>query len=98
MDNDVACVPDSFSALVQLRGLLFDNNRIRALPERLLEDCKELHTISVLGNPITMQELRESPGFGAFSQRRKNKLDKIIDSHISANFTEAADYEQFHRP
>jgi hypothetical protein len=74
-----------------------DDNRIPCVPPGLLKDCPELHTISVRNNPITMQQLRETHGFEAFSQRRKDKLDKIIDAHIAADFTEAADYEQFHR-
>jgi hypothetical protein len=79
------------------KGLVVYDNRVPCLPPGLLKDFLELHTISVRSNPVTMQQLRETHGFEAFSQRQSGKLDKAINAHIAADFPEAAAYEQFHR-
>jgi hypothetical protein len=44
-----------------------------------------------------MEQLREVEGWPEFEARRKGRLDKLVDSNVSANFWEAADYEQFQR-
>lgn len=95
--NAIAAVPEAFSRLGALKSLNLANNRIAALPSGVLKECRELHTLDVRDNPVTMQQLRETPGYKAFDERRKVKLDKIVDAKIGANFWESADYDAVHR-
>ena len=92
--NRIAAIQPALSRLRALRGLLLDSNSIATVPSCILEGCAELHTLSVRGNPVSMQELRDVPGFAAFEGRRKGKLDKIVDARVGVDMREAADYAQ----
>ncbi len=56
----------------ELRGL----RRLSAVPAALLRGCESLATLSLHGNPITADALRETDGFRAFDARRCQKYDK----------------------
>lgn len=95
--NAISEIPESFSTLGALKSLNVANNRIARFPTAVLKECGELHTLDVRDNPVTMQQLRETPGYKQFEERRKMKLDKIVDAKIGADFWEAADYDAFYR-
>ena len=57
---------------VELRGL----RRLSAVPAALLRGCEALAMLSLHGNPITVDALRETDGFQAFDARRCQKYDK----------------------
>lgn len=95
--NAIAQVPESFCNLGALKVLNLANNRVSACPSAVLKGCTELHTLDVRDNPVTMQQLRETAGYKLFEERRKFKLDKIVDAKIGADFWEAADYDAVHR-
>ena len=95
--NKITQIPDAYANLSALRGLALDDNRVESVPQSLLERCAELHTLSLRGNPITMERMRELAGFDAFNKRRKSKLDKALDARVGVDFKESADYQAFHR-
>lgn len=95
--NKLDHIPDAMSGLLALRGLALDDNRIAIVPEALLAACTELHTLSLRGNPITMEQLRDVAGFSAFDKRRRGKLDKALDARVGVDFRESADYQTFRR-
>lgn len=95
--NAISQIPESLKSLKSLKSLNLANNRIAAIPTEVLEGCKELHTLDVRDNPVRMQQLRETPGYKQFEERRKVKLDKIVDAKIGADFWESADYDAFQR-
>lgn len=51
----VQTIPASLSSLKNLKSLNLDGNRVRAIPPPVLADCAALHTLSLHGNPITIQ-------------------------------------------
>lgn len=95
--NSISEISESYSRLRALKSLSLANNRVAAVPSAVFNGCTELHALDVRDNPITMQQLRETPGYTKFEDRRKVRLDKIVDAKIGAEFWEAADYEAFHR-
>jgi Leucine-rich repeat (LRR) protein len=95
--NAISQIPESFSRLGSLKSLNVANNRIAGVPSSVFQGCTELHALDLRDNHVTMQQLREVPGYGQYEERRRVKLDKIVDAKIGANFWEAADYEAFQR-
>lgn len=92
--NQIREVPKEFGKLVNLRILLIDNNRIETIPTEILKGCLQLNTLSLKDNPITIQQMREIPGFCEFEERRRTKYDKKIDMKVLLDrdgFSEAAD-------
>ncbi len=55
---------------------LRDLRRLSAVPAALLRSCESLATLSLHGNPITVDALRETDGFRAFDARRCQKYAK----------------------
>jgi hypothetical protein len=51
----------------------------------VLEGCGSLQTLSLHGNPITAEQLEETPGHKAFEARRRSKLDKAITGGAMLN-------------
>ena len=64
------------------------------MPASLLQRCTTLHRLALRNNPIRMQQMRELEGFEAFAARRKDKLDKVVDSRVDIDLAEAADYDK----
>lgn len=50
--------------------------RLRSVPPAVLTGCSALATLSLHGNPLTAEELRETPGWAQFDERRRAKYDK----------------------
>jgi hypothetical protein len=66
--------------------------RIKTVPPRLLKECTALSALSLYDNPVTVENLRETEGYSDYDKRRRTKVDKQIDSKVTANFNEGADY------
>ncbi|GAB4817708.1 hypothetical protein N2152v2_004754 [Parachlorella kessleri] len=81
-DNYLQAVPASLSSLQQLKTLQLDKNRIQAIPPGVLAECTSLQTLSLHGNPITVQAVQETDGYAAFEQRRRSKFDKSIGAGV----------------
>lgn len=52
--------------------------RLRAVPEPILAGCSALATLSLHGNPLTAEALRQAPGWRQFDERRRQKYDKQV--------------------
>lgn len=50
------------------------------MPPPLLA-CARLWLLDVTANPITADQLRSTPGWEAFDERRKAKADKRVSGH-----------------
>ncbi|KAL4424792.1 hypothetical protein ABPG77_000832 [Micractinium sp. CCAP 211/92] len=95
-DNQLAELPAQLGQLTSLRLLLLDNNRLKAVPPAILTGCSSLATLSLHGNPLTIEQLRETPGFAEFDERRRAKYDKQVDMRVlNTGFDEGADAHEF---
>lgn len=68
------------------------------MPAEILRGCASLATLSLHGNPITIERLRQASGFAEFNARRCSKHDKQLDMqvfHPSAGFDEGADHVEW---
>ncbi|RAL49965.1 unnamed protein product [Cuscuta campestris] len=81
-DNSIEELPASVCSLVHLKSLRLNNNNLKQLPPDLLQKCKILQSISLHGNPISMDQFQQMEGFQEFEARRKKKIDKQIDSNV----------------
>ena len=52
--------------------------RLRSVPAAVLRGCRSLATLSLHGNPITIEVFREADGFEEFNARRCAKFDKQV--------------------
>lgn len=78
VDAPPACHPaPARSRLPALRNPPL-GRRLRAVPEAILRGCASLATLSLHGNAITVDQLRETPGWAEFDGRRKAKYDKQV--------------------
>ncbi|KAL2650342.1 hypothetical protein R1flu_018470 [Riccia fluitans] len=96
--NFLTEIPSSLSKLQYLKVLNFDNNALTSFPGEILLGCLELITLSVHGNEITVEKLRETEGWPEFDKRRKSKYTKQLDFNVigsSNGFDEGADSEKF---
>lgn len=48
------------------------------MPPAVLAGCASLATLSLHGNPLTAEQLRETEGYAAFDERRRRKYDKQV--------------------
>eukprot|EP00878_Enallax_costatus_P009051 GHUV01009463.1.p3 GENE.GHUV01009463.1~~GHUV01009463.1.p3 ORF type:complete len:152 (+),score=36.27 GHUV01009463.1:1768-2223(+) len=76
--NQLSSIPAGFGTLQKLKVLQLDNNNITAVPASVLQDCSELHTLSLHDNPITPAELEATDGYSGFDARRRAKYDRAI--------------------
>eukprot|EP00898_Chlorokybus_atmophyticus_P000897 jgi/Chlat1/1808/Chrsp135S02139 len=96
-------LPDSLSRLDKLQSLLLDNNNLTSLPPTLLARCRSLHTLSMRGNDMTIENLRQVEGWDAFDERRRIKYSKkmelgvLMGSAGSGGFDEGADAQEWER-
>ena len=84
--NRLACLPAQLSCLQQLQRLQLDENRLRSIPSDILKGCQSLHTISVHKNPITIEQLRDTPAFQEFDVRRRAKYSKQVRVNIDVRW------------
>lgn len=64
--------------LLHLRPASLHGCRLRGVPTELLTGCSSLATLTLHGNPVTAEQLRDTPGWAAFDERRKAKYDKQV--------------------
>ncbi len=70
--------------------------RLRLIPQEVLTGCAALATLSLHGNPVTAEAMREMPGWKQFDERRRSKYDKQVDMKVlSGGFDEGADINEF---
>jgi hypothetical protein len=53
-----------------------DDNLVAGLPTGLLQACSNLWLLGLVANPITVQGLRETPGFAELDARRQARANK----------------------
>ena len=58
--------------------------RLRHLPSAILKGCTALARLSLHGNPITLEQLREADGWAEFKARRCAKADKQLEMQVGA--------------
>ncbi|CAG9465623.1 unnamed protein product [Pedinophyceae sp. YPF-701] len=99
--NRIREIPVELAALQQLQILDLHNNLVETVPAAVFRGCVALHTLSLHGNPITVDKLRELDGFAEMEARRRSKVDKQIDRRVMLNtgqFDEGADFQRWVRP
>ncbi|KAH7433948.1 hypothetical protein KP509_07G094000 [Ceratopteris richardii] len=91
-------IPASLGQLTKMKVLNLDHNALRSFPNEVLKGCVELTTLSLHGNELTIQYLRQLEGWAEFDVRRRAKHSKqlqfsVLDS--SGGFDEGADSQQW---
>lgn len=75
--------------------------RVAALPAGLLEGCASLATLQLHNNPISLEQLRATPGFGVYEARRVARTNKQLGGRVMSDvekaFSEGADGELWER-
>ena len=56
------------------------------MPSAILKGCTALARLSLHGNPIIIEQLREADGFAEFNARRCAKADKQLEMQVGAVF------------
>lgn len=67
------------------------------MPPGILTGCAALQTLTLHENPVTAEQMRETPGFSAFDARRKAKHDKGLCMKLDQSFDEGFDAVEFER-
>ena len=98
--NLLTAIPAELADAPRLRSLLLDRNRIAlaGVPERLLAEAPSLAELSVHGNNVGMEELRDRPGWSVYDARRRARAGKVLESRVMLGdkaFDEGADIERF---
>ena len=68
----------SLGRLTRLRAALLDSNAIAAIPAQLLLGCSALQTLSLHGNPVTLEVLQSTDGWAQFNARQLDKQGKRV--------------------
>lgn len=76
------CVPRWLGALASLKILSADHTAVRRVHGEVLRGCAALHTLSVRGCYIDVEELRATPGYGGFEARRQANRSKQIHGQV----------------
>ncbi|CAI7787251.1 unnamed protein product [Closterium sp. NIES-54] len=84
-DNRIAGLPPSVVQLSDLRTLALDNNRLTDLPAQLLVKCQRLHTVTLRGNAVTLEQFEQMEGYTEYEERRRTKVDKRIAANVLLN-------------
>jgi len=79
--NQLVELPEVLGSLRRLQHLDAADNRLSAVPAALLQDTS-LSELWLRGNPVDRLELQKMPGFASFLERRKQRIDARIDSHV----------------
>lgn len=97
--NFISSVPPALGRLSSLKILLLSNNAIKNFPPEVLTGCSELFTLSLHGNQITIDQLRQVEGWEEFDERRRAKYSKRLELQAlasSSGFDEGADAHLWH--
>ena len=92
--NWIEEIPAEVGALKALVCLFLDRNRIASVPPALFLGCTSLHTLSMHGNPLKLEQLRTVDGYAQYDARRRAKHDKQVDMRVfrgPGGFDEGAD-------
>lgn len=100
--NRITAIPEALSECAMLRALALDDNRVPAsgVPSALLSFAPRLCELSLRDNVVTMEELRELDGWGAYDARRRARAGKVLESGVMLGdkaFDEGADIVRFAR-
>ncbi|KAJ1567966.1 hypothetical protein HK405_004122, partial [Cladochytrium tenue] len=71
--NALAAVPASLAAAPRLRSLALAHNAITDFPEQILGESV-VASITLEGNPVTLEDLRDLPGYKEFEERRRGRI------------------------
>lgn len=98
-ENFIREIPSSLGQITKLKALNLDRNALKTFPNEVLKGCLELATLSLHGNELTIEYLRQLEGWEEFDTRRRAKHSKqlqfsVLDS--SGGFDEGADSQQWH--
>lgn len=75
------CFNESFNESFFMLYMFFRSvsvPRLKGMPAAVLRGCGALATLGLHGNPVTLEQLRESDGFAEFNARRCAKHDKQV--------------------
>ncbi|MCO5600447.1 hypothetical protein L7F22_054560 [Adiantum nelumboides] len=92
-------IPPSLGQITKLKVLNLDHNALKTFPNEVLKGCLELATLSLHGNELTVEYLRQLEGWAEFDIRRRAKHSKQLQFSIldtSGGFDEGADSQQWH--
>lgn len=98
--NRLCALPEELAGLQALASLSVPSNRLATLPPGMLAGCAALRSLDVHDNPVTVQQLRELPGWDAFDARRRAACDKAMGAKVmggTKGFDEGADEQQWRR-
>lgn len=79
--NEFKFLPEFLGELVKLQELDAADNKLSTVPPQLMEDTC-ISKLWLKGNPIDPLVLREVPGYNAFLERRKMRIDAKIGSNV----------------
>lgn len=77
-----AGLPESLGQLAALRALKLDRNFVGAVPQTLFTGCVLLATLSLHGNPVSVDAIQQVPGFPEFEKRVQAKHGKRIATGV----------------
>jgi len=80
--NELTQLPDSLKALTKLKRLDVSDNKLVSVPAALLTECALLDDVWLKGNPMDRLQLQQTPGFETFLERRRQRINAKIDSHV----------------
>ncbi|CAJ1333141.1 unnamed protein product, partial [Effrenium voratum] len=79
--NKLSSLPPELAQLSKLQHLDAAENSLTAIPEPIIA-CPSLNELWLKGNPVDRLQLQATPGFGAFLERRKQRLDARIGANV----------------
>eukprot|EP00927_Polykrikos_kofoidii_P047859 TRINITY_DN42145_c0_g1_i1.p1 TRINITY_DN42145_c0_g1~~TRINITY_DN42145_c0_g1_i1.p1 ORF type:complete len:283 (-),score=43.37 TRINITY_DN42145_c0_g1_i1:212-1060(-) len=80
-ENELADLPEDLANLSKLRHLDASINKVTAIRPTLLQQTA-ISELWLKGNPLDRLVVQKTPGFDAFLERRKQRLDQKIDSQV----------------
>ncbi len=90
--NSITALPASLGSCPRLATLDADSNSvdIQGVPPALLR-APVLRTLSLLANPVTLDQLRTLDGWDEFEAKRRAKVNKALGGGVLSGFEESAD-------
>lgn len=79
--NQLRELPAALSGCTKLQYVDAADNKLTSVPSGILETTN-LSELWLKGNPVDRLQLQETPGFAAFLERRKVRLDHKIETNV----------------